>query len=332
MNDLLDQQAAMRARQAALGSRQGKHAPSQQGRLGKRSAGEAWLSQFMDYLIGERGCSQYTIRAYKATLDEFKESLAKDLLAGTTDDIRKFVLGILESGRSPMTARQKFSAVRSFYKFTFGENGILQDPSRHLHGPKAFKTIIRPITRGEVDRTLASIGTDHAVDMRNRAMVYVAYGSGLRVSELIRLRIADIDFQLNVAKVRLGKGSKDRLVPLNQAEIEAIRLYLDHARPRFSPGPHNNLLFVGRGSEPLTRQRVWQILTDLSQKAVGRPISPHKYRHAFVTDTINGGAAFRVVQKMVGHSSVKTTMAYMHDDPQRIRAEYLKSHPRGAGQ
>jgi site-specific recombinase XerD len=291
--------------------------------------GDQWLSRFIDYLTDERGYSAHTISAYEHDLGEFRYALARDLLAASTDDVHKFVLGLLESGLSPKSARRRLSAIRSFFRFVFEEGGLPENPTRHIRSPKAFNTIIRPITREEVDQTLASIGTDRALDIRNRALVYVAYGSGVRVSELTRLKVADINFSLGVAKVRLGKGQKDRLVPLNQLEMDAIRSYLETARPRFAREPDDGLLFIGRGGRQITRQRLWQIMTGVSLAAVGRSISPHKYRHAFVTDTINGGAGYRVVQKMVGHAHVKTTLDYMHDDPERIRAEYLKSHPRG---
>jgi integrase/recombinase XerD len=295
----------------------------------KRS-GADWLTQYIEYLTGELGYSGHTIAAYESDLNQLEETLTKDLLLGTSDDIRKFILGYLETGVSPRTARRKLSAIKGFYQFVFAEGGLSRDPTRDIRAPKAFRSIVRPITRTEVDQILATLGTDHPLDLRNRVLVYVAYGSGLRVSEAVSLRIADLDFQHAVAKVRLGKGQKDRIVPLNQPEMEAIRLYLERARPIFVRERDNGLLFIGRRGEALTRQRLWQILTRISQRVVGRSISPHKYRHAFVTDTINGGAASRVVQKMVGHSSVKTTMDYMHSDLERVRAEYLRAHPRGA--
>ena len=145
-----------------------------------RQTGEQWLSQFMDYLTGERGYSTRTISNYAIDLNQFKDSLAKDLLAGSADDIRKFVLGLLERGLSPKTARRKLSAIRSFYQFVFGEGALPRDPSRHIHGPKAFKTLIRPITRGEVDQTLASLGSYGAQDIRNRALMLRA---GLNTSD-----------------------------------------------------------------------------------------------------------------------------------------------------
>jgi site-specific recombinase XerD len=223
MNDLRDQQAAMRARQPSLARPNNR-------------PGDKWLSQFMDYLTGERGYSAHTISAYKQDVGKFRDALAKDLLVASTDDVRKFVLGILERGLSPKTASRKLSAIKGFYHFVFEDGGLPQDPTRHIRSPKAFKTIIRPITHAEVDQTLASIGIDRAMDIRNRALVYVAYGSGVRVSELSRLKVADIDFSLAVAKLRLGKGQKDRLVPLNQPEMDAIRSYLETARPRFVRG------------------------------------------------------------------------------------------------
>jgi integrase/recombinase XerD len=290
-----------------------------------------WRARFLDYLIAERGYSDHTLSAYGPDLAQFSAALAKhDLLSASTDDIRQFILGRLESGASPATVRRKLSTIRSFYQFVHGEGGLICDPSRHIRGPRAFKPVVRPITGAEVDQILAAVGTDHPLDLRNRALVYAAYGSGLRVSEAVNLRIADIDFQHSVAKVRLGKGRKDRIVPLNPPEMEAVRLYLEKARPRFAKEPDSGMLFIGRdGEQPLTRERLWQVFTEISNRVVGRAISPHKYRHAFVTDTINGGAGFRVVQKMAGHANVTTTMRYMHSDLARTRSEYLKSHPRG---
>lgn len=180
-----------------------------------------------------------------------------------------------------------------------------------------------------MDRLLASIGIEKPLDLRNRALIYAVYGSGFRASEIIRLEMRDLDFARSVAKVRLGKGQKDRFVPLNDQEAAAIRVYLEHGRPKLMKHGDSDFVFIGRLREPFTRQRLWQILTRLSLPVLGRTISPHKYRHAFVADSVNGGAEVRVVQTMIGHSSVSTTMRYMHSDINRIRAEYLNCHPRG---
>jgi site-specific recombinase XerD len=293
------------------------------------NSGENWISQFVQYQEGERAYANNSIDAYAIDLEEFRSSLHKDVLQASSDDIRKFILGCLDRGVSPKTARRKLCAIRSFYQFVYSEDGLAKDPSRDIRGPKAHRTLVRPITREEVELILASIGNEHPIDIRNRAILHVCYGSGLRASELTNMRIADLNFAHSVAKVRLGKGQKDRHVPLNELEVEAIRQYLELARPHFVKTPDEGILFIGRYGEILTRQRLWQIVTELSMKVIGRVISPHKYRHAFVTDTTNGGASLRVVQKMAGHRSVRTTQGYLHSDLGRVRAEYLKSHPRG---
>jgi site-specific recombinase XerD len=292
-------------------------------------SGEDWISQFAKYQEGERAHADNSVSAYAIDLEQFRTSLPKDVLLASSDDIREFILGCLDRGVSPKTARRKLCAIRSFYQFVYGEGGLAKDPSRDIRGPKAHRTLVRPITREEVDLILASIGTEHPIDIRNRAILHACYGSGLRASELTHLRIADLNFAHSVAKVRLGKGQKDRHVPLNEREVEAIKQYLELARPHFVKGPDHGVLFIGRYGETLTRQRLWQIMTELSVKAVGRVVSPHKYRHAFVTDTTNGGASLRAVQEMAGHRSVRTTQGYLHSDLGRVRAEYLKSHPRG---
>src|SRR6266851_8556749 len=221
-----------------------------------------WRAQFLEYLTAERGYSGHTISAYESDLEQFSLFLGKDLLSASTDDIRKFTLRYLEDGRSPMSARRKLSALKGFYHFVFAEDGLAADPSRNIRAPKAFRSIIRPITRHEVDQILTALGTDRLLDLRNRALIYAVYGSGLRVSEVAALPIADLDFRHSYAKVRLGKGQKDRRVPLNKWEMEALSLYLDKARPRFAQEPDNGVLFISRRGEPLTRQRLWQILTE----------------------------------------------------------------------
>jgi site-specific recombinase XerD len=288
-----------------------------------------WRGRFVDYLTSERRYSEHTISAYESDLNQFSATLAKGLLAASTDEIRRFVLGCLDAGVSPKTARRKLSTFKSFYGFVFAERGLNRDPSKLIRAPRAFDAIIRPITLAEIDQLLATLVGDRPLIVRDRALVYIAYGSGLRVSEIVNMRTIDVNSHRCLAKVRRGKGQKDRFVPLSPPAIGAIRSYLETARPRFAKEPDNELLFIGRNGGKLTRQRVWQVFTGLSIPLLGRPISPHKYRHAFVTDTINGGASSRVVQKMVGHVSVNTTMDYMHSDIERTRAEYLKSHPRG---
>lgn len=290
---------------------------------------EEWASHFLAYMTKEYGASVNTLQAYQIDLTQYREALGKPLHAATSDDIRIYIAGLLNAGISPRSCRRKLAAVRSFYRFAFGEAALSHNPAKTLRAPKAYKPVVRPITSKEVDQLLSSIGTERPLDLRNRALIYAVYGSGFRASEIIRLELRDLDFAHSVAKVRLGKGQKDRFVPLNDQEAAAIRLYLEDGRPKLMRHGDSEFVFIGRLREPFTRQRLWQILTRLSLPVLGRTVSPHSYRHAFITDSVNGGAEPRIVQTMVGHSSVLTTMGYMHSDLNRIRAEYLKCHPRG---
>jgi integrase/recombinase XerD len=292
-----------------------------------------WPAAFLQSLKSEMGYSDHTIASYGFDLEQFGRHLSRPLLTATSRDIAKFIAQRLESGISPMSARRQHAAIRSFYYFVVNEGGIKGNPTRFLRAPKAHRPIIRRINLEEIESLLAAIGTEKALDLRDRALILTAYGSGLRVSELAHLRMSDIDFVHAVAKVRLGKGRKDRLVPLNAREIEALRIYLGKGRPRLAADPDNERLFIGghgngKRGRPLTRQRIWQVFAGISRQTLKRCVSPHKFRHAFVTDTINGGAEPRTVQAMAGHANFSTTMGYMHTDLERIRTHYLKSHPR----
>jgi integrase/recombinase XerD len=302
----------------------------------KHSPSGSWVDQFSRHLSDERSYPANTITAYETALEQFRSAINKPLLEATPDDIRNFIAAILARGGSGQTARQKLYALRSFYKFVYLENGLPCNVGRSTHTPKIKQTIVRPITGAEVDKLLGSLGTNTPRDIRDRAILYVAYGSGLRVGELIRLRLGDLDIAHSIVRVNCGKGQKDRLVPMNEMETNALDLYLREARPQLlGDAPGTDFLFIGECrpghplGHPLTRQRVWQLLTNVSKAVVGRPISPHKFRHAFVTDMVNGGADIRVVQAMAGHSSINTTQRYLHSDLERLRREYLKAHPRG---
>lgn len=290
---------------------------------------QRWICNFIAYMRMERGASDHTVIAYEIDFAQFIEFAGKSMKGVTGDDIRAFIGNRIEAGVIPRTVRRKVSALKSFYGFVFAERGIRADPTKTVRAPKAFKPVVRPVTLKEVDLLLKVTGTRNALEIRDRAIIYALYGSGFRASEIIRLTFKDLNFTDSVAKVRRGKGGKDRFVPMNEDECAALRLYLEQARPKLANERSGNFVFLGRNGTPFTRQRLWQILTNRSAPVLGRRVSPHKYRHGFVSDQVNGGAEIRIVQSMVGHKSVLTTMGYMHDDVNRIRQFYLKAHPRG---
>ncbi len=288
-----------------------------------------WVPLFLEYLSVDRGVSPHTLTSYSRTLELFREQAGKNWAAVTTDDIHAYGAKLLKDGSSAKTVRQRIAALRHFFRFLFFEKFLPYELTRHVQPPKAPKAVVRPVTTEEMDKMLAAIGTATALDLRNRALLHVAFGSGLRVSEILNLRTKDVDLERGIAKVRKGKGGKDRLTPMNPPEMQAIRDYLERARPHLAKERTADYLFISDDAQPLTRQRIWQIFEGRSLTVLGRTVSPHKHRHAFVTETMKGGADIRVVQTMVGHRHVKTTEHYLHSDFDRVREWYFKTHPRG---
>ncbi len=288
-----------------------------------------WLKMFLEYLNVDRGVSPHTLTSYSRTLELFRKAVRKDWALVTADDIHAYSTRLFKSGVSAKTVRQRIAALRHFFRFLFFEKLLPYELTRHVNPPKTPKSVVRPVTTEEVEKMLAALGTDSPLDLRNRALLHVAFGSGLRVSEILKLRTKDVDLEHGIAKVRQGKGGKDRLTPMNPAEMQSIRDYLERSRPNLARGRIADVLFISDNAKPLTRQRIWQVFERLSLSVLGRKVSPHKHRHAFVTETMRGGADIRVVQTMVGHRHVQTTAHYLHSDFDRVRQWYFKTHPRG---
>jgi site-specific recombinase XerD len=295
------------------------------------------IAGFLDYL-SERGCSKETIVSYEFDLKRFASSAKKDLAHVTPDDIRAFIverLGVV----SASTASRQLYALRCFYSYLLDEELITVNPAHRIAAIKVPLPVVLAPTLQEVESmiesvTLAGTKKEIAVGLRNRAIILTVYGSGLRVSEVITLKIADIDFSRNVIAVRLGKGKKDRLTPMNNREAAALIDWLRQGWPVVATECSGNLAFIGtkgRGGkgQPLTRQAIVMMLKSVSLRSVGRLVSPHKLRHAFCTDLVNGGADVRVVQTMMGHADLGSTQRYMHSNIEHTQEQYMQFHPRG---
>ena len=289
---------------------------------------ERWISDFLESYKTERRAPENTVANYSTDLLQFRKSLGqRDLLSASSRDVAAFVASRLRKGISPISARRQLSAIRSFYGFALTEGAIARNPTRFLRGPKAYRPLVRRITLEEIEKVVDSIGGEPPLELRNRAMLLAAYGSGFRVSELIKLPVG-IDLSKTAFHIKRGKNLRDRYVPLNDREKDAIRLYLEKGRPKLIGDREDcGVLFIQRRGEAMTRQRAWQIFDQITTRVLGRNVSPHKWRHSFVADTVNGGADIRVVQRMAGHSHIGTTMLYMHSDIERVRRHYLQSHP-----
>jgi integrase/recombinase XerD len=220
------------------------------------------------------------------------------------------------------------SAVRTYYRFLVGEGYVVKDPSERLETPKRWRTLPEVLTVAEVERLLAAPTLDDPLVFRDRAMLELAYGAGLRVSEWIGLRVQDVLFDDLLLRV-FGKGSKERLVPIGRSAIGAVAVYLRELRPKLERGKGKGVLFLNARGEPLTRMGAWTILRKHVERAgIEKPVSPHTLRHSFATHLLEGGADLRAVQEMLGHADIATTQIYTHVDREYLRSVHRQYHPR----
>jgi len=293
---------------------------------------EPLLDRFLEHLVVERGLAQNTLDAYRRDLTRYAAYLRGRKQAVTALDrtaIPRYLLALREAGLNPRSVARHLSAIRQFHRFLVREGIVTEDPTAHLESPRPWRRLPGVLSRAEVERLLAPRPLQSPQAFRDRAMLEVLYASGLRVSELVGLRLSDLDFNVGVVRV-LGKGNKERLVPLGDAAIESLRAYLTQARPlleRRRAVPH---LFLGRHGRGLTRQMFWILLRRYVRAAgITKRVTPHTLRHSFATHLLEGGADLRVVQLMLGHADIGTTQIYTHVSRARLKAIHAKYHPRG---
>lgn len=278
-----------------------------------------------DDFMAERGLAANTISSYSSDILQLLDTSKKKATAITANDIRSFIAHRMFEV-SASTARRQLVSLKTFFSYLLDESLIDADPSSLIAPVKARQRIVLPPSQQEIETMLEGIElTAHG--LRDRAMILTLYGSGLRVSELTHLRIPDLDFERGLMLVRMGKGKKDRIAPMNEAQGQAIREWLA-SRHLIAREDSGDLLFIGPHHEPLTRQRVCQIVWDIAHRTIGKKVSPHKLRHAFCTDMVNGGCDVRVAQVMLGHASLATTQRYLHTTIEDLQREYMKFHPR----
>jgi integrase/recombinase XerD len=242
--------------------------------------------------------------------------------------LREFVFHLKDLGLAPSSIRRTVSAVRTYYRFLLGEGHVSRDPSERLDTPSRWRTLPEVLTVAEVERLLGAPTLDDALVFRDRAMLELAYGAGLRVSEWIGLRVQDLVFDDQLLRV-FGKGSKERLVPIGRSAIGAAAVYLRELRPKLERGKGKGILFLNARGEPLTRMGAWTILRKYVDRAgIEKTVSPHTLRHSFATHLLEGGADLRAVQEMLGHADIATTQIYTHVDREYLRSVHRQYHPR----
>ena len=291
------------------------------------------IDEFCDALWLEDGLARNTLEAYRRDLAQFAAWLdqrqGKALLAASNSEIQAY-LGFFHARKTrPSSAARLLSSLRRFYRYCLRQGKVKADPTLKIDSPKLPRGLPKSLTEEDVEGLLAAPPSDQALGLRDRAMLETLYASGLRVSELVTLKLSQVSQDMGVVRV-VGKGSKERLVPLGEEALEWIRRYLKEARPELLGGKTSGDLFVTARGGAMTRQMFWHLLRRYAARAdLKKPISPHTLRHAFATHLLNHGADLRVVQLLLGHADISTTQIYTHVARERLKQLHAKHHPRG---
>ena len=287
------------------------------------------IEDFITAIRVEKGLSNNTIQSYRNDLNilcEFLDGKKKSLLTTERDDLVGLLTRLKDEGKSDASIARLMSSVRGFFKFALTEKLIKRDPTAYMSTRKAWQTLPRFLTQEEVDKLLEQPDLNNDAGVRDRAMLELLYATGLRVSELVSLRMADVELEAGSLSC-FGKGSKQRRIPIGRSSIHFLKNYFT-ARQRMLEGNRSDLLFVERNGNPITRQKFWKIITRYGESAGLGHVTPHMLRHSFATALIENGADLRSVQMMLGHSNINTTQVYTHVTNERLKSAYKQFHPR----
>jgi integrase/recombinase XerD len=293
------------------------------------------LASFLDYLRVERGSAKLTIAAYASDLAQFAEFLEKrqvTLSRALREHVREYIQELFSNQLDGRSVGRKLSAIRHLYRHLLLDGKIKKDPTLNIDLPKQWKVLPKALSREEVGAMLAEkhpgreTKREHALALRDRAMIELLYAGGVRVSEVADARLEDLKLEMGYILVR-GKGDKERMVPLGVPAQQALQRYLKNGREVMAKQKNSPLLFLGTGGRRLTRQRVWQLVGKASLSS-GRHASPHMLRHSCATHMVENGADLRTVQTILGHSDISTTQIYTHVALDRLKSVYAKHHPR----
>ena len=294
-------------------------------------SGDRLLPSFLHYLTVERGLSANTLQAYGRDLKRFQEWLQGrkiSLRVARRQDLLGHVRALRQAGLSPKSVARAINALRMFYRFLVAEGELRADPTADLDVPRTWKSLPRFLNFQEVDRLLSAPDVSRPLGMRDLAMLEVLYATGIRVSELISLRVEDLNLDAGYLTCK-GKGSKERIVPLGRKAIERLQPYLREVRPHLIRRGESGNLFTNRNGARMSRQGFWKILKGYGAAAgLTRRLSPHVLRHSFATHLLEHGADLRSVQMMLGHADISTTQIYTHVNRERLRRIYHDFHPR----
>jgi len=296
------------------------------------------IKSFLNHLSVERGFSDNTIYAYRNDLNQLASFVAEttryqgDNPEWSTVDrnlLISYILDLKERNYASATVARKVAAVKSFFGFMVSDGILSSDPTENLSSPKVGKSLPKPLSVAEVEALLAEPAKDSTPEAkRDVAMIELLYAAGMRVSELVSLNMGDVNLEAGFVRC-LGKGAKERIIPIHQQAVKAVDEYMVAARPRLLRGEEEEALFLNRRGERLTRQGFWLILKAHAKAAgIKRAVTPHTLRHSFATHILSGGADLRAVQELLGHANISSTQIYTHLTSEHVRQAYEKAHPR----
>ncbi len=291
-----------------------------------------WLEPFRDHLALEAGHSVNTVDAYLRDLRRLAQFAASKGVAGpahmTRAHLRDFIFLLKDLGLSPATIRRSVSAIRTYFSFLVGEGRLNDDPSDRLESPQRWRTLPDTLSVREVEAILAAPAVEEPLAWRDRALLELAYGAGLRVSELCGLTLGTLLLEDGLVRV-LGKGGKERVVPIGRGTIGAVSVYLGVLRPTLDHGRTKGRVLLNARGEPLSRVGAWGVVKRCAERAgIEKRVTPHTLRHSFATHLLEGGADLRAVQEMLGHADLSTTQIYTHVDREYLRSVHKRFHPR----
>jgi len=304
----------------------------QNGVSAQQSSSEELVDKFLDAIWMERGLSVNTLGAYRADLMTLWRGLAEhDVPIENAEkaDLLEFIAERVENGAKPRSTARQLSSFRRFFRYIMREGLRDNDPTADIAMPRIGRSLPKTLTEEEVDALLNAPNTDEPLGHRDRAMLELLYATGLRVSELINLKLLQVNFNQGVLRI-IGKGDHERLIPIGEESQRWLRDFIDGPRMEILLERQTDYLFPTRRGDRMTRQAFWHIIKRYAQKSgIGKKLSPHSLRHAFATHLLNRGADLRVVQLLLGHSDLSTTQIYTHVARERLKDLHSRHHPRG---
>ena len=290
-----------------------------------------WVDSYLEHVLIEKGLSENSLSGYAQDLHSLlaflqeKSFALKDLSDRT---LFLYLTYLRAKGLKSRSLARHLSSLRGFFAYAMDQKWFKEDPGHLLENPKLPKKLPEFLTRDEISRVLALPDTSTLLGMRDKVMLELLYAAGLRVSELIQMKVLDFDPQVGMLKV-FGKGSKDRLIPIHFTAQDYLNRYLEFTRPAFKPV--EDFMFLNRSGKGLTRQGVWKLIKKFATLAgIRRSISPHTFRHSFATHLLEGGADLRTVQLLLGHADISATEIYTHVESSRLKTLHQKYHPRSS--